>query len=304
LTPAALRAACGDLASRCHFPAPGSSVVCAVSGGADSVSLVVLAVASGLTVTIVHVDHGLRPGSGDDAAAVRSLAEDLDVAFVLHRANVEPGPDLEARARAARHAAVGPDALFGHTADDVAETVLWNLLRGAGPAGTSPMIGSARHPLTGLRRSQTHALCADLGIEPRHDPTNDDPAFTRNRVRHEVLPLLADVAGRDVVAAIVRHAELSAELAALADNLGAAVDPTDATALTRQPRAVARAAVRRWIMETTADGYGPDLATVDRVLAVARGTWRSTEIGAGRSVARTAGELRITGAPAGRLVDP
>lgn len=278
--------------------------MCAVSGGADSVSLAVLAVASGLTVTIVHVDHGLRPGSGDDAVAVRRLAEDLDVAFVLHRATVDPGPNLEARARAARHAAVGPDALFGHTADDVAETVLWNLLRGAGPTGASPMVGSARHPLTGLRRSQTRALCADLGIEPRHDPSNDDPAFTRNRVRHEVLPLLADVAGRDVVAAIVRHAELSAELGALADNLGAAVDPTDATALTRQPRAVARAAVRQWIMSTIAEGYGPDLATVDRVLAVASGKWRATEIGGGRSVRRTAGELRITDDSTGRLVDP
>ena len=80
--------------------------------------------------------------------------------------------------------------MTGHTADDQAETVLLNLLRGAaldGLAGMDP----GRRPLRRLRRAETRALCAELDLTPVADPSNDDPAFRRNRVRHELLPLLA-----------------------------------------------------------------------------------------------------------------
>jgi hypothetical protein len=107
-----------DLLSRATFPAGTSPLRCAVSGGPDSTALLALAVALGRAVTVVHVDHGLRPESTADADQVSRLAAEWGAEFELHRIRVPDGGDLEARARAARHAAVGPQGLWGHTADD------------------------------------------------------------------------------------------------------------------------------------------------------------------------------------------
>jgi tRNA(Ile)-lysidine synthase len=124
------------------------------------------------------------------------------------------------------------------------------------------------------------------------DPSNADPAHRRNRVRHEVLPLLDRVAERDVAALLARTAALVGDDAALLDDLAAALDPTDAAALAAAPVPLARRAVRRWLV-AAAPPYPPDAATVERVLAVARGEHRATEVGGGRRVARTAGRLRL-----------
>ena len=94
---------------------------------------------------------------------------------------------LEARAREARYDALPRDVLTGHTADDQAETVLLNLLRGAGTAGLAG-IRRDRRPLLDLRRAETAALCAELGLSPVVDPTNASPAWRRNRVRRELRP--------------------------------------------------------------------------------------------------------------------
>ncbi|MHB1854368.1 MAG: ATP-binding protein, partial [Acidimicrobiales bacterium] len=98
-----------------------------MSGGADSLALLVLAVATGRAVTAFHVDHGLRPGSAAEADRVAAAAAGLGAGFRALSVEVEPGPNLEARARAARRAVLPPDASTGHTADDQAETVLLNL---------------------------------------------------------------------------------------------------------------------------------------------------------------------------------
>lgn len=279
------------LLARCHFPTAATSVNCAVSGGPDSSGLLVLAVAAGLDVTAVHVDHRLRDGSADEAHVVAALAERVGARFRSIVAPVAHGPDLESRARSARHAALGPHALFGHTADDQAETVLLRLLRGTGPAGLAAMTLD-RHPLLGLRRSETHALCAHLGIDALVDPTNDLPVHTRNRVRAEVLPLLADVARRDVVPLLCRLATLSAEQAALLDQLAEPLDPTDARALAEAPPMLASTAVRRWWSEETGQPLPPDAAAVARVLDVAAGVMPRADVAAGWRVARTAGRLR------------
>ncbi|MFM8714161.1 MAG: ATP-binding protein, partial [Actinomycetota bacterium] len=97
--------------------------------------------------------------------------------------------------------------LTGHTADDQAETTLINLLRGAGTAGLAGMRRD-RHPLLGLRRSETQGLCAALGVVPLHDPMNDESRFQRVRVREELMPLLIDISKRDIVDVLVRQAEL------------------------------------------------------------------------------------------------
>ena len=181
------------LLARCSFPPSGTAVTCAVSGGPDSLALLVLSVAAGCDTTAVHVDHGLRAGSAEEAGVVAAAAEHFGAAFRSVRAQVAPGPNLEARARAARHDALPEGSLLGHTADDLAETVLLNLVRGAGLDGLAGF-DPRRRPIRRLRRSDTHDLCGELGLEPVRDPSNDDPAFRRNRVRHELLPLLDDVA--------------------------------------------------------------------------------------------------------------
>src|SRR5581483_820662 len=150
------------------------------------------------------------------AAALRFRAS-----FRSERVSVAAGPYIEERAHEARHRLLGPAAATGHTADDQAETVLVNLLRGAGVAGLAGMRSGLRHPLLGLRRAETRMLCARLGLDPVEDPTNGDPRFLRNRVRHRLLPLCSELAGRDVVPVLARQA---GTLAADADLLDAVAD--------------------------------------------------------------------------------
>ena len=277
-----------NLLARCTFPAPGTAVTCAVSGGADSLALLVLAVAAGCRVTAVHVDHGLRPGSADEADVVRDAARRFGAGFRAEKVHVAPGPNLEARARLARYAVLPPDVLTGHTADDQAETVLLNLVRGAGLDGLAGMRPQG-HPILALRRTETEAVCAAEGLRPVVDPTNADPAHRRNRIRHEVLPLLNEIAERDVVPVIARQAALLRDEADVLDALAAALDPTDAHAVAAAPVGVARRAVRRWLTEE----HPPDAASVERVLAVARNEATSTDAGHGRRVARTRNVLRL-----------
>jgi tRNA(Ile)-lysidine synthase len=247
-----------------------------------------LACAAECRVTAVHVDHALRPESAAEADVVAAAAQQLGAAFRAERAPVEHGPNLEERARDARFAVLPPDVLTGHTADDQAETVLLNLLRGSGLDGLAGM-GPGRHPIIGLRRAETRAVCADIGLAPVRDTSNRDLAFRRNRVRHELLPLLDDVAQRDVAALLARQADVLREEAALLDAMAAAIDPTDAKALAAAPPPLARRAVRAWLR----DVHPPEAAAVERVLAVARGEARATEVGNGRRVARTGQRLRL-----------
>jgi tRNA(Ile)-lysidine synthase len=280
------------LLPRCHFPPPGTAVDCAVSGGADSCALLVLAVAAGCCVTAIHVDHGLRAGSDREAAIVERTAARLGAAFRAERVELADGPNLEARARAARYAVLPPNVCTGHTADDRAETLLLNLLRGGGAPGASSLRPGVRHPILELRRAETRALCDRLGLETIEDPMNDDPRFARVRVRHEVLPLLADVAGRDVVPLLNRQSDLSADLVDAVDAVAALVDPTDAHSVRNAHPAVARWALRNWIRRETGSEHPVDAASLERALAVARAEVRATEI-AGWRLARTAGRLRL-----------
>jgi tRNA(Ile)-lysidine synthase len=271
-----------------------------VSGGADSLALLVLACAAGAEVTAVHVDHGLRPGSASEAEIVGAAARRFGAAFRAEAAPVDDGPNLEARARAARRAAVGPEAATGHTMDDQAETVLLNMLWGAGLDGLAAMRGGRRHPILGLRRSETRALCELLDLDPVCDPSNADPRFRRNRVRHELLPLCSAIAGRDVVPVLARQAGVLAPEADLLDALAAGIDPADGAALSAAPEPLARRAARRWLRH--GGPHPPDLAAVERVLGVARGELRATDVAPGRRVRRSGGRLSV--GPAAGPVDP
>ena len=273
------------LLARCTFPS--GPLTCAVSGGADSLALLALAAAVADGVTAVHVDHGLRAGSDAEADVVRTAADRFGAAFRAERIEIEPGPNLEARARRARFAVLPEGVLTGHTLDDQAETVLLNLLRGSGLDGLAGM-RPGTHPLLALRRSETRRLCEDLGLRPVVDATNDDPAHWRNRVRHEVLPLLDEVAGRDVALVLARQAATARTEADFLDAL-ATVDPHDAKAIAGAPAVLARRSLRRWL----ADPYPPDAAAIERVLAVARGVAVGCEVDGGRRVRRSGQRLRV-----------
>ena len=226
--------------------APGHRLVVAYSGGQDSTCLLHALAARGLDLVAVHVDHGLRPESADQAAQAAQIASGFGVRCEVRRVDVasyraRTGWGIQQAARAARYqvlstvvAQVGAQALLvGHTADDQAETVLLNLLRGTGLSGLAgmrldewiepgqfgppivedqmlpPLVRVAR-PLLRVARETTLAYCEELGLPRVEDPSNQSAAYTRNRVRLELLPILErfNPAVRTVLA---RTADLAAE---------------------------------------------------------------------------------------------
>ena len=272
---------------QCTFPSNGP-IHCAVSGGADSSALLILASMTGEEVIAHHVDHGLRPNSSIESDRVARLANQVGAKFRSVAVSLEEGPNLEARARSARFDALPDDVLTGHTADDQAETIILHLLRGGGPDALAGM-GDEHHPIIKLRRADTESVCQIFEWTPVEDPTNEEPRFRRNRVRHEVLPLLNDVAERDVVPLLIRAGEIAEKDADLLDQLAQEIDVTDAAALASAPIALARRSIRAWLRGE----HPPDLASVERVLQVARGEALGTEVTGGRSVRRTNGKLRL-----------
>ena len=149
-----------------------------------------------------------------------------------------------------------------------------------------------------------------MGLEPVQDPSNDDPAFLRNRVRHELLPLCADVAGRDPVPLLARQAGVLRDEVTLLNELAreAAPDPESARALAALPAALARRAVRQWLQAAAGSceggpAYPPSLAEVERVMAVAAGRAVATELSGGRRVSPAGRDgFRWIGTP--RIVSP
>jgi tRNA(Ile)-lysidine synthase len=276
-------------------------VVIGCSGGADSLALLALAVDGGLAPIAVHVDHGLRPGSDREADVVAAAAARLGAGFDARHVTVAPGPNLEARARAARYDALeaaraehGATAvLVAHTADDQAETIVLNLLRGSGSAGLAGMPSRRGHvvrPLLGARRAEVRAECSRRELTPWEDPSNDDLAFRRNWIRHEVLPLLEQGAGRDLTPLLTRQADVLRAESDFLDALARAAWPGESGAQARDlaalPDPLARRAVRCWLGPPP-----PALDEVDAVLAVARGERRAVDLAGGRRVQRSAGVL-------------
>jgi tRNA(Ile)-lysidine synthase len=319
--------------ARCRWPDPdGVDLALAVSGGPDSSALAILARAAGRSATVHHVDHGLRPQSAEEADRVAELADLLGYRFVAQRVRVPPGPNLEARARRARYEVLPSRVATGHTMDDQAETVLLNMLRGAGLDGLGAMSagraageagptdaggrvggeagsrgnggraaereGGPLRPLLGLRRHETREVCARVGWEPLEDPTNSDPRHRRNRVRAELLPLMADIAQRDPVPILARQAELAADAAAALDALAEGLDPCDVGALRRAGEVVAVRALRR-LLRYGPEAHPPSSAEIRRVLQVVSGERVATEVAGGRRVGRRAGRLEIGAAGGG-----
>jgi len=251
-------------------------------------AMLVLACHTGRPVTAFHVDHGLRPGSDAEVDLVRAVADRFGANVESVRVDLDDGPNLEARAREARLSVLPPDVLFGHTADDRAETVLLALLRGSGLDGVSSM-GSTTRPILALRRTDTHALCASLQLVVVDDYHNYENRFRRVRVRHELMPLLNDIAERDVVVLLDRFADVAGEDARLLDELASRIDPADCRQLKAAPLPIARRALRSWLRTE----IPLDQNATERALAVALGSMLATELPGKRRLTRSGQRLRL-----------
>jgi tRNA(Ile)-lysidine synthase len=288
-------------------------VLVACSGGADSLALA-SAVAfeaprAGVPAGAVTVDHGLQSGSAarseGTAALLRNLGLD-PVTVVRVEVGRDGGPEAAARTaryRALRTAAAerGARIALGHTLDDQAETVLLGLGRGSGPRSVAGMVADNPpfwRPLLGLRRVTARAACAALELPVWEDPWNDDPAYTRVRLRTEVLPLLEEVLGGGVAPALARTAGLLREDLDLLDELAGAelVRLSDghrlpAAETAALPVALRRRVLRGWLRDAAVpDLQAVHLSAVDALLAEWRGQGR-VDLPGGAGVVRASGTL-------------
>lgn len=314
----------------------GDRIGVAYSGGADSLATLILlqCLYPAHLVVACHVDHGMDPGSSGRAEAAAGNAALLEIPTVTVTGKVQgTGDGLEAAARTARFDALARvaadlrlDAIaLGHTADDRAETLLLALLRGAGldglaalpPAAGFPRPGTWRRlsdaptprllrPVLCLTRADTLAVCRHAGLEHVEDPSNSDMRFLRNRVRHEMMPLIEELRP-GATERIAATAELLDGDRAALDRAAAAwescvVDTApgfvalDAAALdTAAEDPVDRALVSRVLRRALAslrDGTAPSRAACDAVLHGRGGTLPGTDLGL-----RTDGGLRVVSAP-------
>lgn len=302
---------------RAGLSAGGERIIVGVSGGADSTCLLDCLVRLGFPLLVAHLDHGLRPGSWEDARRVLRLAAGLRVPAIAARAVGlrEQGGSLENAARTARYrfladcARTGPSRLIavGHTQDDQAETVLLHLLRGAGAAGLrgmrletpleaitgEPGDGGLRvvRPLLGVARTETGAWCRQHGLPVLRDPTNSDPAMARNRIRSELLPLL-ETYNPSVRRALARMADVLAAEAEAAEGVAHAFAPAvvrtlgdgrlgvDAEEMASLPLGLQRL-ILRWILQRLAGKHSEiGFEDVERARQAVARTERTSLIGA------------------------
>ncbi len=229
--------------------------------------LALLAWLSGRRVVAVQVDHGLRPMSAAEGPFVAAQLARFSIPVVQKRVRIEPGPNLEERARLARMAVLG-ECATAHTLDDQAETVLVNLFRGASLAGVSAMEPGRHHPVLRLRRAELRTLCEALSVEWIEDPSNLDSRFLRNRIRREVIPLVNEVAGRDVAPILARSADVSREYLVAAGELAYG---------SGDPLALPGVLFRMWLGSKIREQTGLKLSSYHliRVEGVARGQLRA-----------------------------
>jgi tRNA(Ile)-lysidine synthase len=300
----------------------GTTVLVACSGGTDSLALAAAtafeAPKLGLRAGAVVVDHGLQPDSSHVAEAAAEQCRGLGLDPVLVR-EVEVGTagGPEGAARTARYDALRDAAdelaadvvLLAHTRDDQAETVLLGLGRGSGArslAGMAPAVGLLRRPFLEVPRATTAAACIASGLRPWHDPHNDDPQYTRVRVRHEVLPVLEEALGPGVVEALARTAGLLRADADALDQLAADVAETalsrtegqvrtDVGVLEEQPAAIRTRVLRQAALDAgcrATDLTAGHVASVDALVTDWRGQ-RWIDLPQGVRAVRTGGFIII-----------
>jgi tRNA(Ile)-lysidine synthetase-like protein len=251
--------------------APGMRVAVAVSGGLDSVALLDLLVETGRwhrgALSVAHVDHGARPDSGEDAAFVERLAAERGLPCVVRR--LQLGPASEALLRDGRYAAFADldvdRVALAHHREDLAETVILQLLRGAGTAGLAgmrPVRDRYVRPLLGVGRDELRAWAQHRGLAWREDPTNADLRYTRNRIRAEVLPLLERVRP-GAVRAIARSAAIVAKDDEWIASLVVPGPPWDVAFVCSAPEPIVRRSILAGVPDASA-------GAIDEVMDAAR----------------------------------
>jgi tRNA(Ile)-lysidine synthase len=302
---------------------PDDRCLIGVSGGRDSVALLHQLHAAGFRKLIVcHLDHGLRPESGEEVHFVEKFAAELGFEFVRKREDIaarakKGRKSLETAAREARYAFFArvarkrdcPRLFLGHHADDQVETLLFNLFRGAGAgglAGMSPM--STRtiegvalqisRPLLGTWREEIDAYITKHQLSFVEDVSNSDRKFTRNRLRHEIIPALEEAFGRDIRRAIWRSAEiLRAEDELFADLLGSVAPELNVPSLAAEPVAMQRRRLHAWLKLHDVPDVG--FAEVEAVRALLVGRPAKANLPGGWHARRRARRLFLEPPPGG-----
>jgi len=262
---------------------PADALLLMVSGGADSMCLLHLVRRySDGPVTVLTMDHGLRPEAADEVRTVTAACDALGVDVIARRLDLVAGPSLQARAREARYACAravaaegGHDHLVtGHTASDQAETVLFRLARGTGRDGAVGMRpgGAVVRPLLCATRDETRRWCAENGVAFHDDPSNGDRAYARTRVRHDLLEALRTVhpgAERAVARFAERLDDEAAVLGPLVDAAWSRVAGGTGLVCSRlleEDPAIRRLLVRRLLSDAT---ISSDACRVDQAIRLA-----------------------------------
>lgn len=299
-----------------RLPLDGGCVV-ACSGGADSVALAHWLAgggAGGADLYLVYVDHGLQPESRRMEEQVAALAASLRIPHRCMRVSVDPeGASLEARARHARYQALEAAAddfglrwiAVGHTASDQAETVLMRILRGTGLRGLAamaPVSGRRVRPLlSGCDRAGARAYCQEHNLVAVEDPMNEDPRYTRVRIRHSVLPLL-EKENPEIERALCRLAQSARDQRAFAEAEAVALFGSEGALSVDSLRSASPAAVAE-ALHRRADGAGVGpledrhLRAITALYARPAGGSVSIDLPGGRAV-REYDELRLEAAGA------
>ncbi len=293
----------------------GDTVIVALSGGADSVTLLHILCSEkekyDLTIRAAHLNHGIRGEEADrDERFVGELCEGLGIPLDVRRADIpatarERGISEELCGREARYAffaelseAYGARVATAHNRDDNAETVLWNLIRGAGVGGLSgipPKRGAFIRPLLCCSRAEIEAYCAQNGLRFVTDSTNLEPQYTRNRIRLQIMPLLREL-NTSADGNIVRTAEIMRETDAYLENISSLElkrcqtnSGYDCEGLLRLPPAV-----RAYALRTLADAVGAPMDHTHVALVTdAMRVGGAVSLGGGYSAVCAQGILRI-----------
>lgn len=294
-----LRELIESVGARIDFPPPDHIV--ALSGGADSAALAFLATRHGTLISCLHVHHGLAASDRLASAAV-AIAEAVSVPLQVVEVELGKGPSQENQARDARYraledsAAGGVNVLLGHTRNDQAETVLMNLIRGAGPRG---LAGIPPHrppnfyrPMLDVSRSETREIASLAGLPFEDDPSNDDHDIRRNLIRMDLIPRL-EMLNPALVASLARTAMQIREDNSYLDDLASMAPITSgpngvtvsASSVAVLPRPVQVRVIRRMIgLLRQPDGV--TAGESERILALFAGAASAAEIEGGIRLTR------------------
>ncbi len=305
------------------LPFGDATIVVAVSGGADSMSLLAaihelgkLKKLEGLRIIVAHFNHGLRGEESDaDEAFVRDRSNEYGFEFVAKAGKLVRRGNLEQNARDARYKFLSGVAsangafsvLTGHTKNDQAETLLLNLIRGSGSVGLAGMrrvrkldegVLLVRPLMSWAIRDDTVKYCLDHKIDIRTDPMNADETFTRVRIRNAVLPLLAEINPR-IVSTLANTADLLLDHAKSETGADANSGATDVLLLEDikdLPRAKLYSEIRFWLRVKRGNLRSIELKHIEAVerLVLSRKSGKTVELPSGGRISKHGGRLSFS----------